>query len=527
MLLEGLARDGGLYVPASWPAWSAEDFRALRGLPYAEIAQRVMRPFVGESVDDRALGRIVCDAYGTFRHRAVAPLVQLGENRWLMELFHGPTLAFKDVAMQVLARLYDHALEKRGGRLTVVGATSGDTGSAAIEAFRHADRCDIFIMHPHQRTSEVQRRQMTTVDSPNVHNLAIDGTFDDCQDLLKAMFTDAAFRDAVSLSGVNSINWARVLPQVVYYIAAGVALGAPDREVAFCVPTGNFGDVYAGYVAKRMGLPVARFVVASNSNDILTRALASGDHTLGGVEPTLSPSMDIQVSSNFERLLFDAYDRDGHAIRDLMGKLKTQRGFTLDPQPLERIRRTSAATASMSSRPSNHRRNLSATPRCSSTPTPPWDSTPPTRPDAPASRPRHAPGHPRHRPPRQVPRCRRQSHRQAARPCPSTSPTCTTARNATTASPPTSGKCSGTFSSGPTRRETDLCKARRATPASPFQTPTRNLEPGIQTPVGGKGGPPEPEPGTRSQRLPIHPSPSHATTAATPADAIRPTHGPA
>ena len=339
VLLEGLARDGGLYVPESWPAWRADDFRALRGLSYAEVARRVMTPFLGESVEDQALGRIVCDAYCDFRHQAVAPLVQLGENRWLMELFHGPTLAFKDAAMQVLARLYDHVLTRRGGRLTVVGATSGDTGSAAIEAFRHAGRCDIFIMHPHERTSEVQRRQMTTVDSPNVHNLAIDGTFDDCQDLLKAMFVDDAFRDEVSLSGVNSINWARVLPQVVYYITAGVALGAPDREVAFCVPTGNFGDVYAGYVAKRMGLPVSRFVVASNANDILRRALASGDHTLGRVEPTLSPSMDIQVSSNFERLLFDAHDSDGAAIRDLMGRLKTERGFTLDEPPLQRIRR--------------------------------------------------------------------------------------------------------------------------------------------------------------------------------------------
>ena len=339
VLLEGLARDGGLYVPEAWPTWTPDDFRALRGLSYAAIARRVMTPFVAGSVDEDALGRIVCEAYGEFRHRAVAPLVQLGENRWLMELFHGPTLAFKDVAMQVLARLYDHALAKRGGRLTVVGATSGDTGSAAIEAFRHADRCDIFIMHPHGRTSEVQRRQMTTVDSPNVHNLAIDGTFDDCQDLLKAMFTDASFRDAVSLSGVNSINWARVLPQVVYYVASAVALGAPDREVAFCVPTGNFGDVYAGYVAKRMGLPVSRFVVASNSNDILTRALASGDHTLGGVEPTMSPSMDIQVSSNFERLLYDAYGRDGGAIRGLMRQLKSDRGFTIDKGPLDAIRR--------------------------------------------------------------------------------------------------------------------------------------------------------------------------------------------
>ena len=334
VLLEGLARDGGLYVPEAWPAWSADDFRELRGLSYAETACRVMAPFVGESVDAKTLGRIVCDAYATFRHVGIAPLVQLGGNRWLMELFHGPTLAFKDVAMQVLARLYDHALEKRGGRLTVVGATSGDTGSAAIEAFRHSERCSIFIMHPHGRTSEVQRRQMTSVVSDNVHNLAVDGTFDDCQDLLKAMFNDGDFREAVSLSGVNSINWARVLPQVVYYVAAGVALGAPDREVAFCVPTGNFGDVYAGYVARRMGLPIAKLVVASNSNDILTRALSKGDHTLGTVEPTSSPSMDIQVSSNFERLLFDAYGRDADALRGLMHRLKTDRGFTIGAGPL-------------------------------------------------------------------------------------------------------------------------------------------------------------------------------------------------
>jgi threonine synthase len=338
VLLAGLARDGGLYVPESWPRFTDDDFRAMRGQSYAEIAFKVMRPFVAESIDEASLKAIIDGAYARFDHEAVTPLVQIGSSSWLMELWHGPTLAFKDVAMQVLGRCYDHVLDKRDERVTLIGATSGDTGSAAIEAIRGRHRASIFILHPHNRTSEVQRRQMTTVDEPNVHNIAIDGTFDDCQDLVKAMFNDAAFRDAVSMSGVNSINWARVMPQIVYYIVAGIALGAPDRKVSFAVPTGNFGDIYAGYAAAMIGLPIERLVVASNVNDILTRALNSGDHTLGDVTATMSPSMDIQISSNFERLLFDVYDRDGATVRTKMQALKDDRGFTIDADRLGRIR---------------------------------------------------------------------------------------------------------------------------------------------------------------------------------------------
>jgi len=338
VLLTGLARDGGLYVPAKWPALSADDLRAMRGKPYAQVAFTVMRPFVGGTIEDDALRQIIDGAYARFAHQQVTPLVQLDASAWLMELWHGPTLAFKDVAMQVLGRSYDHVLEKRDQHVTLIGATSGDTGSAAIEAIRGRSRASIFILHPHNRTSEVQRRQMTTVIEPNVHNIAIEGTFDDCQDLVKAMFNDAAFRDEMAMSGVNSINWARVMPQIVYYIVAGVALGAPDRKVSFAVPTGNFGDIYAGYAAAMMGLPIDRLVVASNVNDILTRALNTGDHSLGDVTPTMSPSMDIQISSNFERLLFDVYERDGDAIRRKMATLKSQRTFVIEDDRLNRIR---------------------------------------------------------------------------------------------------------------------------------------------------------------------------------------------
>ncbi len=333
-MLDGLARDGGLLVPESWPRVSADDIRSLRGRPYADVALFVMRPFVGRCIDEATLKRILDEVYAGFSHHRVAPLVQTGDDDWVMELFHGPTLAFKDIAMQVLGRLYDHVLARSGTKATLIGATSGDTGSAAIEAIRGLDHASIFIMHPHGRTSEVQRRQMTTVDAPNVHNIAIEGTFDDCQNLLKAMFNDAAFRDRVKMSGVNSINWARVLPQVVYYFAAAVALGAPERPVSFSVPTGNFGDIYAGYVAKRMGLPIDRLIIASNVNDILTRVMHTGEHTLGDVERTLSPSMDIQISSNFERLMFDMYDRDGGAIAALMHQLKQAGRFTIEPSRL-------------------------------------------------------------------------------------------------------------------------------------------------------------------------------------------------
>lgn len=337
-LLAGLARDGGLYVPAEWPRMSEREIRALAGLSYEETAFRVMRPYIGASIADEDLQEMIAGAYATFRHRAIVPLRQLGANDWLLELFHGPTLAFKDVAMQILARLFDHVLAQKGRRVTVVGATSGDTGSAAIEAFKGRDTTDIFILHPKGRVSEVQRRQMTTVLDANVHNIAIDGSFDDCQALVKAMFNDHGFRDEVSLAGVNSINWGRVMAQIVYFFTSAVALGSPARPVAFSVPTGNFGDVFAGYAAARMGLPIAKLIVATNVNDILARTLQSGCYEVGTVVPTISPSMDIQVSSNFERLLFDAYGRDGAAVRRLMESLGQSGAFTLDPARLKALR---------------------------------------------------------------------------------------------------------------------------------------------------------------------------------------------
>ena len=337
-LLAGLARDGGLYVPAEWPQLSERKIRALAGLPYEEVAFRVMRPYIGPSIDDAALQKMLTEAYAGFRHSAIVPLTQIAPGDWLLELFHGPTLAFKDVAMQILARLFDHVLAARRSRITVVGATSGDTGSAAIEAFKGRDTTDIFILHPKGRVSEVQRRQMTTVLDANVHNIAIDGSFDDCQALVKAMFNDHRFRDDVSLAGVNSINWGRVMAQIVYYFTSAVALGAPARPVAFSVPTGNFGDVFAGYAAARMGLPIARLLVATNVNDILARALESGRYEVGTVVPTISPSMDIQVSSNFERLLHDAYGRDGAAVTRLMQSLAQSGGFEIDPVRLDAMR---------------------------------------------------------------------------------------------------------------------------------------------------------------------------------------------
>jgi threonine synthase len=313
VLLAGLAEDGGLFVPETWPRFGPADWRAMRGLPYPELAARIMQPFVGDSVTFEALRAICADAYAGWGHPAIAPLVQLETNLWALELFHGPTLAFKDMAMQVLARLFDTVLAARDKRVTIVGATSGDTGSAAIEACAGRARLDVVILHPEGRTSAVQRRQMTTVRAPNIGNAAIAGTFDDCQDLVKAMFADAPFRDEMRLSAVNSINWARVAAQIPYYVYAALALGAPDREVAFAVPTGNFGNVLAAWAARRMGLPVARLIVAANRNDILHRFLDANDMSVRPVEPSLSPSMDIQVSSNFERLLFEMLDRDGAA----------------------------------------------------------------------------------------------------------------------------------------------------------------------------------------------------------------------
>lgn len=339
VLLAGLARDGGLYVPESWPRLSAAELRALRGRPYTEVAVRVMKPFVGDVLDEATLAELVRDAYAGFDHQAVTPLVQLDSRLWLMELFHGPTLAFKDVALQLLGRLFDHVLQRRGARITIVGATSGDTGSAAIEACRDRAALDIFILHPRGRTSEVQRRQMTTVLSPNVYNIAIEGTFDDCQDLVKGMFNDPAFREEQALSAVNSINWARIMAQIVYYVAAAVALGAPDRAVAFAVPTGNFGNVYAAYAARQMGVPVEKLIVGTNSNDILARFFATGTMRTAPVVPTVSPSMDIQISSNFERLVFDLEGRDGAAVAATMQAFRREGVFHVSPAQLATARR--------------------------------------------------------------------------------------------------------------------------------------------------------------------------------------------
>jgi threonine synthase len=333
-MLTGLARDGGLYVPETIPKLSTDDIKAMAGKSYEEIAFQVMRPFVGDTFSDDDFKGIIERAYKDFGHAARAPLVQLDHGHYLLELFHGPTLAFKDFAMQLIGQLFQTALSRRNERVTIVGATSGDTGSAAIEAFRGLENVDVFIMYPHGRISEVQRRQMTTPSETNVHALAMDGDFDDCQARLKDMFNDFEFRDGVRLAGVNSINWARVLAQVVYYFSSAVSVGAPDRKVSFTVPTGNFGDIFAGYIAKRMGLPIDRLVVATNQNDILHRCLSGQGYHKGETSPSISPSMDIQVSSNFERALFDAYDRDGNAVSKLMDELK-QGGFDVSQGAME------------------------------------------------------------------------------------------------------------------------------------------------------------------------------------------------
>ncbi|MDP7149544.1 MAG: threonine synthase [Paracoccaceae bacterium] len=359
-MLTGLARDGGLYVPESIPQMSAGDIKALRGLSYEEIAFRVMRPFIGDTFTDAEFREIIAKAYAGFGHDARAPLVQLDSNHYLLELFHGPTLAFKDFAMQLIGQLFQAALGRSGERVTIVGATSGDTGSAAIEAFKGLDAVDVFILYPHGRVSEVQRRQMTTPSESNVHALAVDGHFDDCQARLKDMFNDFEFRDGVRLAGVNSINWARVLAQVVYYFSSAVSLGAPDRKVSFTVPTGNFGDIFAGFIAKKMGLPIDRLVVATNQNDILHRCLSTGAYQTSQVHPSISPSMDIQVSSNFERALFYAYGKDGKAVAQLMAELK-EGGFSVSQGALQALREhfdsgrlseeeTSAAIADMQAR---------------------------------------------------------------------------------------------------------------------------------------------------------------------------------
>jgi len=361
-LLAGLARDGGLYVPQQWPQFSAADIRAMRGLAYPDLAVRVLTPFVDGEIEPGAFERMVREAYATFRHEAVCPLVQVGANRFILELFHGPTLAFKDVAMQLLARLMDHVLAERGARATIAGATSGDTGGAAIEAFAGRDRTDIFILFPDGRVSPVQQRQMTTSDAKNVHALAIEGNFDDCQALVKAMFNDHGFRDRVSLSGVNSINWARIMAQIVYYFSSAISLGSPDRPVSFTVPTANFGDMFAGYAAKRMGLPIDRLVIATNDNDILARTFEGGVYEMREPIATTSPSMDIQLSSNFERLLFESAGRDAATVRRYMDGLKQSGSFAIETAQMARLRADfSAGRAIMSEVGATIRRQLAAT----------------------------------------------------------------------------------------------------------------------------------------------------------------------
>lgn len=338
VVLTGLAPDGGLYVPETLPTFSQEEIASWAGLSYQDLAFKIMQPFVAGALSDEEFKQLIAEAYSTFRHAAIAPLVQTGHNEWILELFQGPTLAFKDFALQFLGHLLDHLLKKRNQKVVVMGATSGDTGSAAIEGCRRCDNIDIFILHPYQRVSNVQRRQMTTVIAPNVHNIALEGNFDDCQNMVKASFGDQSFLpEGRQLVAVNSINWARIMAQIVYYFYAGLALGAPARPISFSVPTGNFGDIFAGYLAKRMGLPIDQLVIATNSNDILHRCISGNDHSKQQLEHTLSPSMDIMVSSNFERMLFDLYDRDGAAIRALMEDFKSG-GMKLSETSLKRAR---------------------------------------------------------------------------------------------------------------------------------------------------------------------------------------------
>ncbi len=337
-MLTGLARDGGLYLPAAVPRFEADELAALAGRPYEEVAQRVIAPFTGDSFSHDELSGAIARACAAINHPARAPLAQIGPNHFVLELFHGPTLAFKDFAMQLIGQLFEISLKRRGRRATIIGATSGDTGSAAIEAFAGLEAVDVVILFPDGRVSAVQRRQMTTPGAANVHALAIEGDFDAAQACVKDMFNDFAFRDAVGLAAVNSINWARVLAQVVYYVTAALSLGAPHRSVDFTVPTGNFGDIYAGSIARRMGVPIGRLVIATNRNDILHRALATGEYAPQGVAPTISPSMDIQVSSNFERALFDAYDRDGAAVAQLMQEQRAHGGFRISQGALEALR---------------------------------------------------------------------------------------------------------------------------------------------------------------------------------------------
>ncbi len=339
VLLQGLASDGGLFIPEEWPKLDLESLRYLAGVPYADVAQAVITPFVENDIAPEVLRKILQETYSEgFSHACVAPLVQIGPNSWILELFHGSTLAFKDYALQLLGRLFDHVLEERGEHVTIVGATSGDTGSAAIEACKSCKNIDIFILHPEGRTSEVQRRQMTTIDAPNVHNIAVKGTFDDCQNMVKAMFNDKVFRKDLNLSAVNSINWARIMAQIVYYVSASLALGGLQRKVSFAVPTGNFGNIYAAYAARQMGLPIKRLIVGSNRNDILTRFFETGVMKTSTVEPSLSPSMDIQISSNFERYLCDLLGRDTKSIAKLMDSFKDKGTFSIGADYIRQAR---------------------------------------------------------------------------------------------------------------------------------------------------------------------------------------------
>ena len=338
VVLAGLASDGGLYVPDQVPVFSQSEIASWVGLPYTELVYNVIHPFVAGDIPDDELRAIIKRAYQDFRHPAIAPLVQTGHSEWILELFHGPTLAFKDFALQFLGHLVDYLLDAKQQRAVVMGATSGDTGSAAIEGCKRCKNLDIFILHPHERVSEVQRRQMTTVDSANVHNIAVKGNFDDCQNAVKASFKDQSFMpNGLPLMAVNSINWARIMAQIVYYFYAAFALGGPHRKVSFSVPTGNFGDIYAGYLASKMGLPIEQLVIATNQNDILHRCISNNDHTRRELFHSLSPSMDIMVSSNFERLLFDLYDRKGDEIQRLMAEFDSGT-MVLSDTALERAR---------------------------------------------------------------------------------------------------------------------------------------------------------------------------------------------
>jgi threonine synthase len=338
VMLTGLASDGGLYVPETLPQYSQQEIASWSSLSYPELALKIITPFVDGAIPNDDLKAIIDDAYSDFRHPAVAPVVQLGHNEWLLELFHGPTLAFKDFALQLLGRLLDYVLIKRDQKVVIMGATSGDTGSAAIEGCRRCENIDIFILHPHQRVSDVQRKQMTSVISPKVHNIAVEGNFDDCQEMVKQSFADQSFLpEGRQLVAVNSINWARIMAQIVYYFYAGLAVGAPHRKVSFSVPTGNFGDIYAGFLAKKMGLPVDQLVIATNRNDILHRFMSSNHYEKHQLEHTLSPSMDIMVSSNFERALFEAHDRNAPAIDSFMARSRTE-SLSIDEESFARLR---------------------------------------------------------------------------------------------------------------------------------------------------------------------------------------------